>query len=109
MRTNKLICQKTVLTAVMLAVSTSSFAGAKIEISNGATWHVAGGNLTLTCEDVMLLKSGGKLIVSGGKIAELNLMRNAGSNFIRSGGTVIECGSFYIIPGPDGKSAIIVL
>lgn len=104
MKTNRLNLRCLTSTIVMLLYASMSSAGAKIEINEGADWIVVGGNLKLTCDDLVRLVDGGVLEIFSGSISELNIK---GTGFRKSGGKVLTCESFYLIPTKDGKAAII--
>lgn len=96
--------------AAALIFSSSVFAqsGARIQVNSGATLTVAGGKLMLSCKDIVTI-DGGTLSISSGEIENLNLTRRNGGSFNKSGGTVIECDTFFIIMTPEGRAAIINL
>ena len=59
------------------------------------------------CDDFeVLLNNGGTLRITGGVVSGLNLKRVGNTTYDKSGGTVTECDSFYIIKTPTGTAVI---
>jgi hypothetical protein len=91
-------------TALLLTALAPAYAGT-ITINSGSTLLISGGELDLDCDDV---KDGGSLTITGGVVKNLNLVRESGSNYSGTGGTVQQCGDFYIISSPQGTSIIVL-
>lgn len=76
-----------------------------IIINSGSTLLISGGEHSFDCNDIVV-KNGGSLEITGGKISDLEYRVESGGSFSRTGGEVLDCGSFFIIPTPQGNAII---
>ncbi len=70
----------------------------------------SGSTLLLNC-NTTTIESGGTFTLNGGTVEKLGkLIVENGGHYTKSPGTVKKCyRSYYVIPGPNGKKAIICL
>jgi len=96
----------------LLIFSTSQkVQAAEIIIHNGGTIVVnSGSTLLLNCNNTTI-EDGGMFTLNGGDIEKRGkLIVENGGQYIRYSGSVDKCYKyFYVIPGPNGKKAIICL
>ncbi len=88
----------------------SPIAHAKLTIKSGSTVTLTGtASLDLNCEDI-IIESGGTLTLNSGTVEDVNsIVKRPGSTYSNAGSVIKDCGTFFIIRTPAGKTAVIAL
>ncbi len=84
-------------------------AGEMVVHNGGAVTIKSGSILLMNCNN-LTIENGGIFTVGGGVVRQRGkLIVEAGGQYVIESGKVEQCHTFYVIPGAEGKGAVICL
>lgn len=79
-------------------------------IHNGGTVTIKSGSVLLMNCNNLTIENGGIFTVDGGSVRQRGkLILETGGQYVIDSGKVENCHAFYVIPGVEGKGAVIYL
>lgn len=93
----------------LLFLSAQGGLAGEVVIHNGGSLTVATGSTLLMNCNGLTVETGGSFVVDGGTVLERGPLTLEGGIYSVAGRLEKCGGAFYVIPGPQGKGAIICL